>query len=99
MGNFDRIERRLQEATFRKLSNALAVFSSAAHPVPVIFANAFVDPGGIGVASSQPQMLCQSADVPDVAYGERVEMGETVYRIVGIEPDGLGETLFRLERT
>ncbi|MCD8514642.1 MAG: hypothetical protein LRY31_01110 [Burkholderiaceae bacterium] len=99
MFGFDRIEKRLQEAVFRTCSNALAHFDALPAPVAVIFSNGFVNAGGLGVAGTQPEALCKQAEVPGIGFGSQVTINGTGYRVVGAEPDGLGEVLFRLERT
>lgn len=54
--------------------------------------------GMAGVQSSQPVFLCMTADVEDAAHGETLEIDDDTYHIVGVEPDGTGITMLRLEK-
>jgi hypothetical protein len=64
-----------------------------------VFDNAFVDAGGLGAYGTQPIFTCASADLAGVQVGQSATVQATAYRIVGIEPDGTGVSVVRLERT
>jgi len=64
--------------------------------VRVIFDAAYVDP--LGVESSGPVATLPTADAATAAHGQTLIVSGTTYKIRGIEPDGTGITLLRLER-
>jgi hypothetical protein len=69
-------------------------------PIRCIFDRQYfeIPAGEAGMQSSQPQALCKDADVIGAAQGEAFDIGAVTFRIVGIEPDGTGMTLLRLEK-
>lgn len=67
-------------------------------PVTVkgIFDKAYVDPTGL-VEGAAPVFQCAAADVPAAKHGDEIEIDGTTYKIRGVEPDGTGVVLLRLE--
>jgi hypothetical protein len=57
-----------------------------------------VGDGVAEVESSALSLLAQTADLTDVAFGTPVEMNNVQFLVRGMEPDGTGMTLLRLER-
>lgn len=51
-----------------------------------------------GVQASQPVFLCRAADVPSAVHGQTLVVNAVTYQIVGVEPDGTGMTLLKLEQ-
>lgn len=47
--------------------------------------------------SSQPMLLCRTADTSNAVHNSMLEIGADRYKIVGVEPDGTGITLLLLE--
>lgn len=64
--------------------------------VQVIFDAVYQDP--FNVESCGPVATILTAAVPSVAHGQSLVIGSTTYKVRGIEPDGTGITLLRLER-
>jgi hypothetical protein len=50
-----------------------------------------------GVHSSQPTFLGKASDFEDAAHGDTLLINSVNYKVVGVEPDGTGFTLLRLE--
>lgn len=63
-----------------------------------VFDNGFVDAGGLGAYGTAPVFTCPTAVLAGVAVGGAATIQGTDYTIVGIEPDGTGMSLVRLER-
>lgn len=61
-----------------------------------IFDNAYFESEGI--QGSQPVFTCPTAFVPNALHGDEMVRSGVTYRVVGVEPDGTGITLLRLER-
>ena len=66
--------------------------------VDTLFDNGFVL-AGMGVEGVDALLHVKTADVPGVAHGAAVVANAVNYRVCGIEPDGHGVTMLRLERT
>lgn len=64
--------------------------------VRVIFDAAYTDP--LGVESVGPVATLPTADAATVAHGQMLIVASTTYKVRGVEPDGTGITLLRLER-
>lgn len=64
--------------------------------VDVIFDNGFVS--ALDVESSGPFATCASDSVAGVRRDDEIEIQGTLYRVVGVEPDGTGITTLRLNR-
>jgi hypothetical protein len=78
---------------------AVDVTVSAGSTFKAIIDAPFVSVGdGAGVESSALSLIAQTEDVDDLAHGEILEIADVEYVVRGIEPDGLGVTMLRLER-
>jgi hypothetical protein len=64
--------------------------------INVIFDEQYVD--ALGVESSQPAATCSSADVDDVEQDDMITISGREFRIIGVQPDGTGVTVLRLQR-
>ncbi len=60
-----------------------------------IFDDAYIDP--LGMAGSQPALLCASADVSTAAQGTAVVVNSVNYTVGSIQPDGVGMTRLLLQ--
>lgn len=58
----------------------------------------FLGVGDVPVESQGPSLTCQATDVADLAHGDSLTIGGQGYVVRGIEPDGVGVTVLRLER-
>jgi hypothetical protein len=69
--------------------------------IGIFDAGYYAAPGGeVAVASNQPQIQYETAKIADApVYGEGITFKGIDYTIVGIEPDGTGTTILKLERT
>jgi hypothetical protein len=61
-----------------------------------IFDNAYFE--GQGIQGSQPVFICPTASVSNALHGDELVRNSVTYRVVGVEPDGTGVTLLRLEK-
>ncbi len=61
-----------------------------------IFDNQYFE--GMNFQGSAPVFMCRTADVASAAHGQTLAVGADTYKIVGVEPDGTGITLMRLEK-
>ena len=61
-----------------------------------IFDRAYIDPLG-NVEGYGPVFQCPAADVPTVAHGDTLIVNSAVYVVRGVEPDGTGWVVLRLE--
>ncbi len=97
---FAALESRLNTAVQRRLANAIAVFAGGLE-VPVLFEDAYAlgAVGPVGMAASQPQFDCPSADVPPGAVGGVVVVGGAPYLIAQVMPGVSGMTRVLLEAT
>lgn len=66
-------------------------------PVNAIFDDAYQD--DLEVEGSVPTLWCKTAALPAIAHGTAVVVNSVSYRISGIQPDGTGVTVLRLQRT
>jgi hypothetical protein len=62
--------------------------------ITVIFDAAFsmASPMGVDVESSKPMVTAKSEDVESLSHGSTITIRDTLYMIVGIQPDGTGIT-------
>lgn len=60
-----------------------------------IFDNAFL--AQMGVLGSDPQFLCETADVTSLARGSPLTISGTGYKVVRKEADGTGMSVLTLE--
>jgi hypothetical protein len=66
--------------------------------VRVIFDAAYLEPLGNMVEGVGPVATIATADAASAAHGTNLVIGATTYKVRGIEPDGTGVTLLRLEK-
>lgn len=52
----------------------------------------------LGVETAGPALTVASADLPEVTHATAVTVDGVAYRVIGIQPDGTGLTVLRLER-
>lgn len=64
--------------------------------VPVIFDEQYIDV--LGAESGQPAATCESAMVEDVEQDDDMQVNGRTFRIIGVQPDGTGVTVLRLQR-
>lgn len=64
----------------------------------VIFDAEYREAIGNYVEGSAPVALAIAAEVPSVAQGQSLVIGATTYKVRGVEPDGTGFVLLRLEK-
>lgn len=81
-------------------ASAVAAFSNCTATVGGvamngIFDDAYIDP--LGIAGSQPSLLCKSADVSGAAQGAAVVVNAVSYTVGSIQPDGTGITRLLLQ--
>lgn len=81
-------------------ANAVAAFANCTVTVggvsvAGIFDDAYLDP--LGIAGSQPSLLCASADVSTAAQGTAVVVNAVSYTVGSIQPDGSGMTRLLLQ--
>lgn len=62
-----------------------------------IFDNAYLEGFDGLIAGRQPIFRCASTAVASLAIGVTATINSTAYKVIGIEPDGVGETTLRLE--
>lgn len=74
-----------------------AVYSGSGATINGILDAEYLEPMG-RVQASQPVFTCSTADVASATHGQTLTVGATVYKIVGVEPDGTGMTVLRLEK-
>lgn len=59
----------------------------------------FEDTGGrLGTEGTAPVATILSVDIPSAAHGHTLVVEGVTYKFVGIEPDGMGITVVRLEK-
>jgi hypothetical protein len=63
-----------------------------------IFDNDYFEPLGNEVQGSAPRFVCAAASVPSVAHGQSLVVGGVTYKVRGVEPDGTGTVVLRLEK-
>lgn len=63
----------------------------------VIFDNGYAEPLGNVVEGRAPTALAIASEIPAVAQGQTLIVGGTSYTVRGVEPDGTGLVLLRLE--
>lgn len=57
----------------------------------------YVEPLGNVVEGRHPIFQCRASDVPSVAHGQSLVVGARTFKVRGVEPDGTGIMLLRLE--
>jgi hypothetical protein len=63
-----------------------------------IFDADYLEPLGNVVEGSGPVFTLATADATGAVHGTTLVIGATTYKVRGIEPDGTGVTLLRLEK-
>lgn len=63
----------------------------------VIFDAAYIEPLSNAVEGFHPVALVIESEVPSVAHGQSLVIGAATYKVRGVEPDGTGMLLLRLE--
>jgi hypothetical protein len=64
-----------------------------------IYDNGYVESGETpGVEGRQPTLLCRSKDVSGAQKDTPIEVGDELYRVKRVEPDGTGMTRLLLKR-
>lgn len=74
-----------------------ATLQSVAVASGVIFDAEYLEAIGNYVEGRAPVALAIAAEVPSVAQGQSLVIGATTYKVRGVEPDGTGFVLLRLE--
>lgn len=69
----------------------------AGAPVNGILDEEYLEPLGDAVQGKAPVWQCRSADIPSVAHGQTLVVGARTFKVRGVEPDGTGLVLLRLE--
>jgi hypothetical protein len=62
-----------------------------------IFDNEYYEPMG-EVQGASPVFTLPTASASTAAHGQSLVIGATTYKVRGVEPDGTGVTLLRLEK-
>jgi hypothetical protein len=52
--------------------------------------------GEMGIESTVPQVLVKTSDVVGIAHADLMTINSTVYKVIGIQPDGTGMTMLLL---
>lgn len=67
-------------------------------PGVAIFDDGFRSVLDDGIATTGPALTIQQSDFPPSLVGAAVVVRQTSYSVVGVEPDGTGVAVLRLER-
>ena len=65
-------------------------------PVNVIFDKVYLD--SIGIEGNNPVALVDAAKIPAVIHGDTLLISAVTYKVIGIEPDGVGMVLLQLQK-
>jgi hypothetical protein len=84
-------------AFFSTSDFAVAATYNGAATVNGIFDRAYLEPLGNGVEGSAPVFTCAAADIPASTQGDTLVIASATYKVVGVEPDGTGIVVLRLE--
>jgi hypothetical protein len=76
---------------------AVAALYNGATTVNGILDLAYLEPLGNTVEGSAPVFTCAAASVPAAAHGDTLVVAGRTYKVQGVEPDGTGVVLLRLE--
>ena len=63
-----------------------------------IFDAAYFDPLGGDLQGAQPIFTLPTSSASSAAHGQNLVIGATTYKVRGVEPDGTGVTVLRLEK-
>jgi Phage Head-Tail Attachment len=80
--------------------SATITSGSSTRTVAGIFDNSHfeIDNGYQVVSTTQPQLLCRTADVTDVEQGATVVISGVNWKAIDLMPDGTGMTLIKLHK-
>lgn len=85
-------------APFFSISDfAVAALWKGTTSVNGIFDNGYLEAIAGVTEGSAPTFTCSAADVPSVAHGDALVVNAASYQVRGVEPDGTGVVLLRLE--
>jgi hypothetical protein len=59
---------------------------------------AYIEPLGNAVEGRAPVFTCNVTDLPAAMHGDTLVASGRTYKVVGVEPDGTGILILRLER-
>lgn len=62
-----------------------------------IFDEAYHEPLGSIMEGRSPQFVCAAAAAPSAAHGQTLAIGARTFKVCGVEPDGTGVVLLRLQ--
>lgn len=74
-----------------------AIVIESGEVITGIFDRPYTD--ALDVQGFSPSLTCKSADVAELRRGRLIEIQDTVFKVVAIEPDGTGVTRVQLELT
>lgn len=74
-----------------------ALYDGATDPIFGIFDRAYLEAIGNFAEGTGPVYVCAAASVPGVAHSKALIISGTTYLVRGVEPDGTGVVLLRLE--
>lgn len=105
--NFAAIEARINAAAFSRLTNTTASDPNrradsafGMGEVDGMFDNGY-SASGLGLAgfeATQPSFRCLAALIPDIKHDDQVLIGEVIYKVSEIEPDGTGSVKLVLKK-
>ena len=64
--------------------------------VNVIFDKEYL--GAMGIESNNPVALVEAAKIPAVVHGDTLLISAVTYKVIGVEPDGVGMVLLQLQK-
>jgi hypothetical protein len=79
-------------------SSGSLVVGTSTTSVAGIVDNEYADPFGNIVQGSSPRFTCSAATVPGVKHGDTLIVNALTYKVRGVEPDGTGLVVLRLEQ-
>lgn len=79
---------------------AVSALYNGTTTIPVILDTVYYEDqsGQVGTQGTTPVATARTADVPGVAHGTALVINAVNYKVVGVEPDGTGITMLRLEK-
>lgn len=83
---------------FETADFATAALYNGATTVNGIFDNDYAEPLDNAVEGRAPVFLCAHADLPSVDHEDTLVINSATYKVRGVEPDGTGVVLLRLEK-
>ncbi len=83
---------------FNPAEFGVAALYNGATTVNGIFDAAYLEPLGNDVEGYGPVFQCAAASVPSAAHGDTFLISSVTYKVRGVEPDGTGVVLLRLEK-